>query len=289
MSPIIKDDRKKIVITGGSGFLARRIVFHYGETHDILTPTHQELDITDAENCMEYMKKEHPDVVIHCAAIASTVVCEENPRLSKSVNVEGPIHIAKACKSVGAKMIYASSDQVYNGSETTELGVETDIVAPINVYGRDKIEAENAVMEIVDAVCLRLPWMCDKTSDDFPEHADFYSNFCNKISKREVMMFSPYDLRSITNVHDVAENIIKTISIPGGVYNFASTGKLSSYEIAKGVIKNLYPDDEEVQALIQIYPDATPERGRNLTMDMSKLEAYGIYFPDSITSISKLM
>lgn len=280
--------KKKILVTGYSGFLAMRIVQLHKDEYEFLTPTHSELDITNEKVCMEYVALHKPEVIIHCAAISNMLECESRPEESHRVNVDGAIHIAKACKAIGAKMIFASSDQVYNGSETGESGRETDDVKPKNLYGNQKLTAEKAVKEIADGICLRLSWMCDKPSEKCPEHLDFYSNLMRIVREKEVMKYWKCDRRSITNVNEVAENIFHLFDMPGGSYNFAATGNYNQYEIAHDVIRGLYPENEEIWQLIQADDSVTEADGRNITMSMEKVMSHGIHFEDSVQSILNL-
>lgn len=280
----------KILLTGGSGFVGIRIVECYKEEHEFAVPTHSEMDITQEESCLLYMNKVMPELVIHMAAISNMATCEQNPEDSYKVNVLGAINVAKACKSVGAKMIFASSDQVYNGSKTESLGLESDDVKPINTYANHKLEAEKHVINIAEAVCLRLPWMCDSIDETYPKHADFYSNLCRGLEHKVPMKFSPYDRRSITNVNDIIGNILKMGSVPCGAYNFAATGYYNVYDIAKGVVKAM--EDKaglELSKYVVVNEKSTKENGRNITMDMTKVTDAGIVFDDVITSITKLI
>ncbi|MFI3208080.1 MAG: hypothetical protein R3Y40_02980 [Eubacteriales bacterium] len=103
------------------------------------------------------------------------------------------------------------------------------------------------------------------------------------------MYYYRYDLRSITNVNEVAENIFKLFEFPSGSYNFAATGNYGQYDIAHGVIRGLYPDNPKVWELIQVNENSTLKNARNITMDMSKISSYGIHFEDSIQSILNLV
>ena len=104
---------KKLLITGASGFLGRRIADFYSETYEIAAPTHTELDITDPDNIAFVLKKYQPDVIIHCAAMSDVGRCEKEPEQSWNINVAGSVNVAKAAGEINAKCILCSSDQVY--------------------------------------------------------------------------------------------------------------------------------------------------------------------------------
>ena len=107
---------KKILITGATGFLGSRLALYYKDKYELLLPTHGELNVSREEAVMAYMEESRPDIVIHCAALINTWYCEQHPEDSHRVNVQGTVKLAKACKNIGAKLIFMSSDQVYNGT-----------------------------------------------------------------------------------------------------------------------------------------------------------------------------
>ena len=144
---------KKILITGGSGFLGSRLAYYYRDKYDLLLPSHRELNISREEVVKAYLEEHRPDAVIHCAALSNTWYCEQHPEESHRVNVQGTVRIAKACKLIGAKLVFMSSDQVYNGTPMLGPLKEEDVLQPINFYGRHKLEAEQrALWNLPDSV-----------------------------------------------------------------------------------------------------------------------------------------
>ena len=136
---------KKILVTGASGFVGSRFVARWRNEYTILAPSHAELDITDAGSVNNYFMYNSPDVVVHLAAISNTAYCEQHPDESYRVNVEGAVNVALASERWGAKLIFFSSDQVYNGTALDGLLPEEVALAPENVYGRHKLLAEQKV------------------------------------------------------------------------------------------------------------------------------------------------
>ena len=101
-----------ILITGSSGFLGSRLAVYLAKRYDLLLPTHSELNVSREDTVLAYMEEHRPKVVIHCAALSNTWYCEQHPEESHRVNVQGTVKMAKACKRIGAKFRFMSSDQV---------------------------------------------------------------------------------------------------------------------------------------------------------------------------------
>ena len=224
---------KKILITGASGFVGSRVIARWRNEFVLLTPSHAELDITDKESVNSYFILHGPDVVVHLAALSNTGYCEQNPDESYLVNVEGAANIARASALCGAKLIFFSSDQVYNGNVESGLLAEDMTVAPENVYGRHKLEAEERVLYFCPgAVVLRATWMYDKEREGMPSHANFVLNILNAIKERKSIIFPVREYRGITWVREVVEFLTLTFNLPSGVYNYGAENDTNTYETA---------------------------------------------------------
>lgn len=275
---------KKILITGGSGFLGCRLAYYFKDKYELLLPSHSELNVSREEAVREYMEKNLPDIVIHCAALSNTWYCEQHEEESHRVNVQGTVRIAKACKLIGAKLIFMSSDQVYNGTPKLGSLSEWEVLQPVNIYGKHKLEAEQrAQRNYPDSVGLRLTWMYDLPESSLKLNSNILVNLLKSFKEGTSVKAATHEYRGVTNVWEVVMNMEKTFSLPGGIYNYGSGNTLNSYilhnEAAKLLgLKNadsiILPDEERFS-----------EQDRNLTMDCSMIESYGIHFNDSIEGI----
>ena len=101
----------KLLVTGGSGFLGRRVVAHFEKLGwQVLTPGHKDLDITDANALWVWFRENRPDAVIHTAAVSDTGLCQQKPEWSEHINVTGTLNLAACCRDEGAKLVICSSD-----------------------------------------------------------------------------------------------------------------------------------------------------------------------------------
>lgn len=128
------------------------------------------LDITDAESVKKVIMKVDPDVVIHCAAWTAVDAAEdeENKAKVKAINVDGTQSIANVCKNIDCKMIYISTDYVFNGLGTEPWFPDCKKYAPQNVYGQTKLEGELAVSNTIDKYFIvRIAWVFGANGKNF--------------------------------------------------------------------------------------------------------------------------
>ncbi len=275
----------KLLITGGSGFLGRRSAAHFASLgFSVLTPSHQEMDITDERAVRDFLLRERPDAVIHTAAISDTGRCQREPAWSETINVGGCVNLARACKESGSKLVICSSDQVYAGSALSGPHREEEPVSPNNIYGNQKRRAEQQCLTILpDTVCLRLSWMYSK--EPFPgERGNFLSNLLEALEdESKPLAFPIHDRRGITDVEEVVKNLPAALNLPGGIYHFGSENQEDTFHLVQSVLENLGMEE----ALKRLTPNeaAFADHPRDISMDLSKIQSAGIFFPTTKQSL----
>ena len=261
---------QRILVTGASGFVGSRVVARWRNEYAVLAPTHAELDITDRESVNSYFLQHSPDVVVHLAALSNTGYCEQNPEDSYRVNVEGAANIARAAALCRARLIFFSSDQVYNGNLESGLLGEDVPVMPENVYGRHKLEAEERVLYFnPNTVVLRATWMYDRERESMPSHANFVLNIAKAIKERTPIVFPVREYRGITWVREVVEFLPLTFSLPSGIYNYGAENDTNTYEVACCYCEMLA--GLQSGALLQPDYDRYPAHERNLSISTDKI------------------
>lgn len=274
---------RRIMISGASGFLGMHLAAMLRERgFDVVCFTHKDLEITDPEAVRTAVCGCRPDVVVNCAAISSTGYAKDHPEESMAINVQGPVNIARACLECGSSFYTMSSDQVYGGCALSIPLPEDLDLAPNNVYGQHKLLMEKEVLSVLpSAVVLRLSWMFEAYDAARP-HVDMVSRIAGAVQRGECIKASTKELRGITCVDDVCDNIIRSFGIlPGGVYNFGAGNTLDSYHTLANVFRAKgYPSE-------LVVPDDS--WGRNLSMDCSKLDAFGISFRGTEESLVSVL
>lgn len=131
---------------------------------------YEPLDITDRDAVNAIIQRVHPDAVIHCAAWTAVDAAEEEENQEKvhAINAEGTQHIAEAAKAIDAKMIYISTDYVFDGQGDRPWNPDDKCYAPLNVYGQSKLDGENAVSSILEKYFIvRIAWVFGLNGKNF--------------------------------------------------------------------------------------------------------------------------
>ena len=246
-----------ILVTGAGGFVGHKVMEMCGNT--IACPS---LRGASEEKIRRIVEESGADTIIHTAAISDIGTCQADPEASQLANVQIPVYLARAVRSVGnIKLICFSSDQVYSGLE--EEGPYTEEkVKPANLYAEHKIEMENRVLDMdPDAVMLRAEWMYDY----YLKKSNYFMNI---LHAKDAVSFSSRQYRGITYVKEAAENMENVRKLPGGVYNFGSETTKSMYEITEEFLARIGKN-------IRL-EDAPPRH--NLWMNCAKAGKHGVIF-----------
>lgn len=139
----------KILITGSKGQLGHDLMNELDKRGiEYIGVDVEEMDITDADECRKVITEAAPDAVIHCAAYTAVDAAEDNVELCRKINAEGTKNIAEVCRDLDIKMMYISTDYVFNG-EGTRPWEPDDHREPLNIYGLTKYEGEVYIERLV--------------------------------------------------------------------------------------------------------------------------------------------
>ena len=276
----------KLLITGGNGFLGSRIISFFSNSNHCLAPSHQELDITNLKQCQNILYKWQPDIVIHTAAISDVSYCESHPDLSNAINVNGSVNLAYICKELKIPMLFMSSDQVYSSNHTALPNNESDPCHPLTLYGRQKLEAEQRILDLLpdQGICLRLSWMYDHSASPFKTKSNFLTQLMNA-NEQSPVFFSDLEYRGITWVWEVIQNLSTASSLPAGIYNFGSYATTTTYQLAAEMLEILKKKDNGMP-ILQKRTNVSP---RSLSMSQDKLQAHHISFSENLTGLQSCL
>jgi len=228
----------KILITGGSGLLGSAVSVYFKDYYDVVSTyvSHKieingcrtsYLDITDAKATKDFIKKQKPDVIVHTSAIVSVDACEKNPEAAYKLHVEGTRNIVQACKGTNSKIIYISTDYVFDGKKG--MYKETDKAIPINYYGKTKLEGESLVDLKKDAVIRTsiFGWNAVK------EKKSFSTWIYDELSSGKTAEMFTDQVKSLILVNDLAAVLKEIIERDiTGILNATSSDIVSKYEFA---------------------------------------------------------
>lgn len=158
----------RYLITGVSGQLGYDIVNELKKRNelDYLAPSSAEMNITDANKVREVINNYRPDVIFHCAAYTAVDKAEENKEACYDVNVNGTKNIVDAASECGAKVVYISTDYVFDGTKDG-IYVTGDKTNPVNYYGYTKLCGEEIVSKLDNYLIVRISWVFGINGNNF--------------------------------------------------------------------------------------------------------------------------
>ncbi len=271
---------KKILLTGAGGFVGSRIYQQWQGKHEFCTLPKGFLCRADETEVCAKVEALHPDVILHTAALSDTGYCAQHPAEAYRANVELPVWLAHAAQKTQAKLVAFSSDQVYAGVQQPGPLPETLQLQPANIYGQYKLEAEQRVLALCpDSVHLRAAWMYDLPGYGLPIRGNLPLNLLRAALKGGTMRFSQNDHRGVTYVRQVVENLEPAMELPGGVYNFGSGNAENMVYTARQFVETL-------GITVQIEEE---NWHRNLVIDTTKIECFGIRFDTTQQGIQRCL
>lgn len=260
----------RVLVTGVKGQLGHDVVNELAKRgHTPIGVDVEEMDITDASAVEKEMKKDALDAVIHCAAYTAVDAAEDNKEVCMRVNAEGTRNIARTCRELDIKMIYISTDYVFDG-EGEKPWEPDDERNPLNVYGESKYQGELAVEEYLDKYFIvRIAWVFGVNGKNFIKTMLRLAENNKEINVVNDQTGSPtytYDLAVL--LADMAE------TEKYGRYHATNEGLCTWYEFAKEIFAQAGVDIQVNPVSSEEFP-AKAKRPHNSRMDKSKLTQNG--------------
>ena len=260
----------KVLVTGAKGQLGYDVVNELKKrNHEAIGVGSDKMDITDRDSVEKIFEETKVDAVVHCAAYTSVDAAEDNKGLCMKVNVEGTKNIAKACKKIDAKMIYISTDYVFNGEGEKPWKPE-DECAPLNVYGRSKYEGELAVEKYLDKYFIvRIAWVFGINGKNFVKTMLNLGETKDEINVVNDQFGSP------TYTYDLSRLLVDMLETEKyGKYHATNEGVCTWYEFAKEIFRQAGLDMKINPVSSNEFPSKA-KRPYNSRMSKDKLEKNG--------------
>ena len=241
------------------------------------------LDITDADAVDRVICEMKPDVVVHCAAWTAVDLAEDEDKKDKvhAINADGTANIAKACKKTGSKMVYISTDYVFDGQGTTTWKPDCKDYKPLNVYGQSKLDGELAVSSTLDNYFIvRIAWVFGKNGKNF------IKTMLNVAKTHSTLKVVNDQIGTPTYTFDLARLLVDMIETDKyGYYHVTNEGGyISWYDFTKEIFRQatLLGRTEYSEDNVTVLPVTTAEYGLskaarpfNSRLDKSKLVENG--------------
>ena len=260
----------KVLVTGVKGQLGYDVVNELEKRGmTAIGVDIDEMDITDAVSVNKVIKEAAPDAVIHCAAYTAVDAAEDNVELCRKVNAEGTANIAEVCKELDIKMMYISTDYVFDGQGERPWEPD-DERHPLNVYGQTKYEGEVAVTDALDKYFIvRIAWVFGVNGKNF------IKAILNKAKTVDTLTVVNDQFGSPTYTYDLARLLVDMIQTEKyGFYHATNEGICTWYEFACEIIRQAGMDAKVLPVSADQYP-AKAKRPTNSRMSKEKLTENG--------------
>lgn len=198
---------------------------------EVFNTDKDELDITETDEVLNFGEMNRPDVIINCAAITDTELCEKEPELAYRVNALGARNLSIVARKIGAKMVQLSTDDVFDGLSRTPYS-EFDDTNPKTVYGRSKRAGENYVKEFTHKhFIIRSNWV-------YGEGNNFVTRVLDAADQGKPLAVASDQFGSPTSAKDLARIILYLIRTNEyGTYHATCKGTCNRYEFANEILR----------------------------------------------------
>ena len=263
----------RVAITGAAGLFGQGLVAAFSTRHEVFPLTHAEADITDAQAIRAVMERIRPDLIVHPAGIPDIDVCEADPEKAFRVNFQGTRNVAEAARRVGAGLAHISTDAVFDGKKQSPY-VETDATGPITVYGRSKLQAEEA------ARAVERHWIFRVSVLFGPGKTNFVEKGLRKVAAGEEYKVASDQLGNATHTVDAGLKILEVVEAgPCGLYHLANQGACTRYELARAAVEQAGLDPAKVMGVPDALMQRRAARLKYAVMEMQALRRAGFALP----------
>lgn len=280
----------RILVTGANGQLGYDLIKEINrQGHEPIGVDILEMDITNPEVVLSVIKSYMPDSVIHCAAWTAVDAAEEVDNVNKvhQVNVVGTVNIAKACKQIDCKMMYISTDYVFNGQGDQPWKPDCKEFEPLSIYGKTKLEGEFAVAKTLNKFFIvRIAWVFGINGKNF------IKTMLTLSEKYESLRVVKDQIGTPTYTFDLARLLIDMIITEKyGYYHATNEGGFISWaEFAEEIFRQAMKKTKVIPVTTEEYGVSKAKRPFNSRLDKNKLIETGFKpLPDWKDALSRYL
>lgn len=261
----------KVLVTGVKGQLGYDVVNELTKrNHEAIGVDIEEMDITDKQSVQMKIEKTKPDAVIHCAAWTAVDLAEDDDKIDlvRAVNTDGTRNIAEVCKELNCKMMYISTDYVFNGQGTEPWKPDYKDYEPLNVYGQTKLGGELAVANLLEKYFIvRIAWVFGVNGNNF------IKTMLNVGKKYDELTVVNDQIGTPTYTFDLARLLVDMIETEKYGYYHATNegGYISWYDFACEIFKQAGYTTKVKPVTTEEYGLSKAKRPFNSRLDKSKL------------------
>ncbi len=263
----------RVAITGAAGLFGHGLVVAFSTRHEVFPLTHADADITDGEAVRAALERVRPDLVVHPAGIPDLDICEADPARGFQVNYHGARNVVEAARQLGAGVAHISTDSVFDGMKSAPY-VESDQPRPLTVYGRTKLQAEQAVKALPKHWIFRVSVLFG------PGKINFVEKGIRKVASGGEYVVASDQLGSATHTVDAGMKILEVVEAgPHGLYHLSNQGSCTRYELARRAVELAGLNPEKVMGVPDALMGRRVPRLKYAVMEMSALRAAGFALP----------
>ena len=286
----------RIGVTGASGMLGARLIIHLSKLYEVFATSRSKglegkniewdcFDLTNNVLLNKWLNKTKPDLVIHCAAIVNVDACEDNVKMATKLHVETTKVIVNYLDSNDGKLIYISTDSVFDGKKQRSY-TEDDLVRPLNIYAETKLMGEKTVLSMNNGLVLRIEiigwaqegntsfseWLLKSLVDNVP------------LNLFHDVYFSPLHIDNLSII--IGKIIINPIF---GLYHCASRDSISKYEFGIKMAEIFKLSSSNINRVSVDDMDFKADRPKNMALDVGKISSALSYDFPNVEDAIKLM
>ncbi len=257
----------KVLITGSAGQLGTDLVAsakHLGL--DVIATSHADLDIADKNLVSQKIAEAAPEAIIHAAAWTAVDACESDTKKAMAINSDGTANIVNAARQIGARVVYVSTDYVFDGTKATPY-IESDIANPQSVYGASKFAGEQHLDLNQDAV-VRISWVCGEHGNNMVK------TILRLAATSPTLTFVDDQIGSPTFTSDIAPVLVDFArESRTGIWHLTNQGVTSWFGFAQDVLRAAELDPKRVQpiATADLRPQRPAKRPANSVLENAKM------------------